>query len=279
MTDKAFIEMSSLLDSITELADTLRVVFETVTVVDLDTAIKTGGSIIFKEVSTDRAKAHPEYKHRRFMRFDRDLETLASIIKNCNCDDWTTNKFKAGEIYRRMRAFVSATEEMPKGISWPFKKVRTLCETPMKLIPGTYPDLADLPARAADEVATPVKSADGAEVKCDSKTKRKDTIERKRAEKIETFKRDFFNHPAVIAELDKGDDSRIELKDQQIIWKRSLRSLCWWLIDEKIIIGGWNKKDEHYYKWSYADNVFTWKEDGKLISKDRLALTWKTTKD
>lgn len=73
------------------------------------------------------------------MRFDRDLETLASIINGC--EDWTSDKFKAGEIYRRMRAFVSATVGMPVGISWPFKKVRSLCEKPMEMIPGRYPDL------------------------------------------------------------------------------------------------------------------------------------------
>ncbi len=139
MTDKEFIEMSRLLDSLTDGADTLRVVFETETVEDKDKAIRTGGEITTRVVSTERAKAHPDYKHRRTMPFDRDLETLASIIQKC--DDWTTDKFKASEIYRRMRAFVSATSGMPVGISYPFKKVRSLCEKPMAIIPGKYPDL------------------------------------------------------------------------------------------------------------------------------------------
>ncbi len=152
MTDKEFIEMSRLLDSLTDGADTLRVVFETETVEDKDKAIRTGGEITTRVVSTERAKAHPDYKHRRTMPFDRDLETLASIIQKC--DDWTTDKFKASEIYRRMRAFVSATSGMPKGISWPFKFIRSLCVKPMEMIPGRYPDLADLSARAGDECET-----------------------------------------------------------------------------------------------------------------------------
>ena len=139
MTDKEFIEMSRLLDSLTDGADTLRVVFETETVEDKDKAIRTGGEITTRVVSTEKAKAHPDYKHRRTMPFDRDLETLASIIQKC--DDWTTDKFKASEIYRRMRAFVSATSGMPVGISYPFNKVRSLCEKPMAIIPGKYPDL------------------------------------------------------------------------------------------------------------------------------------------
>lgn len=121
MTDKAFIEMTRLLDSLTKGADTLRDLFP--------------GKV------TDEVRSNPQFKARwdLLTRAENEVKDLVGLINGC--EDWTTDKFKAGEIYRRMRAFVSATVGMPVGISGPFKKVRSSCEKPMEIIPGKYPDL------------------------------------------------------------------------------------------------------------------------------------------
>lgn len=139
MTDKEFIEMTRLLDVITKNVDTLRVVFQTKEVEDKDSAIRTGGIFTTRVVATDKAKEHPDFKIRYSLLPDQEIKKLVDLIKGC--DDWTSDKFKASEIYRMMRGFVSVTSEMPVGISGLFKDVRSLCRRPMEIIPGAYPDL------------------------------------------------------------------------------------------------------------------------------------------
>lgn len=179
------------------------------------------------------------------------------------------------ELYGAMVSFLSATSVPVDGWGVLYEKTRNLCNTWTAHTLSWFPDLADLSARAGDEGETIQVSADDAEVKCDSKTKRKETLARKKAEKIETFKRDFFNHQAVRVELDKGDDSRIELKDQQIIWKSYKIDLCSWLVACKIIPRKFAPDENPEYQWGCADNVFTWYDDGKLISSHCLGETWK----
>ena len=134
MTDKEFIEMTRLLDSLTEGADTLRDLFP--------------GKV------TDEVRSNPHFKLRWGLLDQAEKEVKALVVLINECEDWTSNKFQASEILRRMCAFVSATSGMPKGISWPFKFIRSLCVKPMEMIPGRYPDLADLSARAGDECET-----------------------------------------------------------------------------------------------------------------------------
>lgn len=121
MTDKEFIEMTRLLDSLIKGADTLRDLFP--------------GKV------TDDVRSNPQFKARWALltRAEKEVEDLVGLINGC--EDWTSDKFQASEIYRMMRGFVSATSRMPVGISYPFKKVRSLCEKPMAIIPGKYPDL------------------------------------------------------------------------------------------------------------------------------------------
>ena len=121
MTYKEFIEMTRLLDSLIKGVDTLRDLFP--------------GKV------TDKVRSHPQFEARQYLltMAENEVKDLVGLI--IGCDDWTSDKFKASEIYRRMRAFVSATVEMPVGISGPFKKVRSSCEKPMEIIPGKYPDL------------------------------------------------------------------------------------------------------------------------------------------
>ncbi len=121
MTDKEFIEMTRLLDSLIKGADTLRDLFP--------------GKV------TDEVRSHPQFKARwdLLTRAENEVQGLVGLINGC--EDWTSDIFKASEIYRMMCGFVSATSGMPVGISYPFKKVRSLCEKPMAIIPGKYPDL------------------------------------------------------------------------------------------------------------------------------------------
>ncbi len=139
MTDKEFIEMTRLLDSLIKGADTLRVVFQTKEVEDKDSAIRTGGIFTTRVVATDKAKEHPDFKIRYSLLPDQEIKKLVDLIKGC--DDWTSDKFKASEIYRMMRGFVSVTSGMPVGISGLFKDVRSLCRRPMEIIPEKYPNL------------------------------------------------------------------------------------------------------------------------------------------
>lgn len=139
MTDKEFIEMSRLLESISKVAGTLRIVFETKTVKDEEESTRTGGIFTTRVVAKDKAKEHPDFKKRYSLLPDQEIKKLVDLIKGC--DDWTSDKFKASEIYRMMRGFVSATSGMPVGISGLFKDVRSLCRRPMEIIPGAYPDL------------------------------------------------------------------------------------------------------------------------------------------
>ena len=104
MTDSEFLEMSRLLDSLTKGADTLRVVFSKKTVED-------------KVVTSDKAKNHPDFKVRSILlnEAQNDVKALVGLINGCN--DWTSSQYKASVLYPKMRAFISATSNMPKGIS------------------------------------------------------------------------------------------------------------------------------------------------------------------
>ena len=141
MTDKEFIEMTRLFESLTKGADTLRVVFQKDEVEDKEKAIRTGGEITTRPITTDKAKLHDLFDARWALldKAQREVEELDGLINGC--EDWTSDKFKASEIYRMMREFVSATADMPKGISYPFKSIHSLCGKPMGIIPGKYPDL------------------------------------------------------------------------------------------------------------------------------------------
>ena len=121
MTDNEFIEMSRLLESLIKGSDTLRVLFP--------------GEV------TDKVRSHPLFKARWVLldQAENEVKDLVGLINGC--EDWTTDKFKASEIYRMMRGFVSVTSKMPVGISGLFKDVRSLCQRPMEIIPGAYPDL------------------------------------------------------------------------------------------------------------------------------------------
>lgn len=121
MTDKEFIEMTRLFGSLTKGADTLRELFP--------------GKV------TDKVRSHPQFKARWGLldMADNEVKDLVGLIKGC--DDWTSSEVKASEIYRMMREFLSATAKMPKGISGMFKRVRSLCETPMFLIADKFPSV------------------------------------------------------------------------------------------------------------------------------------------
>lgn len=123
MTDKEFIEMSRLLESLTKRAYTLRELFPG------------------KGKLTDEIKSHPLFVARWGLLTleEKEVKELIGIINGC--EDWTSDKFKASEIYRMMRGFVSVTSGMPDGISGLFKDVRSLCRRPMEIIPEAYPDL------------------------------------------------------------------------------------------------------------------------------------------
>lgn len=151
MTDKEFIEMTRLLDSLIKGSDTLRVVFQTETVDDPDKAIRTGGEITTGEVATDKAKAHPYFGMKLFLLPDHDIKALVRIINECT--DWTSDKFKASVVYQKMQSFISATSGMPKRISGIYKDVRSKCLELMDLIPGVYPDL--YPKIIRDMLANP----------------------------------------------------------------------------------------------------------------------------
>lgn len=138
MTDSEYMEMKRLLDSLTDGADTLRVVFQTKTVEDVNKSIRTGGEITTREIATDKAKAHPDFKIRYSLLPDHDIKALVRIINECT--DWTSDKFKASVMYQKMRSFISATSGMPKGISGIYKTARSKCLELMDLIPGVYPD-------------------------------------------------------------------------------------------------------------------------------------------
>ena len=139
MTDWEYMEMKRLLDSLTDGADTLRVVFQTKTVEDVDKAIRTGGEITTREIATDEAKSHPDFKIRYSLLPDHDIQVLVRIINECT--DWTSDKFKASVVYQKMQSFISATSDMPKGISGIYKIARSKCLELMDLIPGVYRDL------------------------------------------------------------------------------------------------------------------------------------------
>ena len=121
MTDKEFIEITRLLDSLIKGTCTLRDLFP--------------GKV------TDKVRSNPQFKARWALltRAENEVKDLVGLINGC--EDWTSDKFKASEIYRMMLGFVSETSGMPVGISGLFKKVRSLCEKPMGIIPGRYPDL------------------------------------------------------------------------------------------------------------------------------------------
>ena len=108
--------MTRLLDSLIKGADTLRDLFP--------------GKV------TDDVRSHPQFKARWALltRAENEVQGLVGLINGC--EDWTSDKFQASEIYRMMRGFVSATSGMPVGISYPFKKVRSFCEKPMAIISG-----------------------------------------------------------------------------------------------------------------------------------------------
>ena len=139
MTDSEFLEMSRLLDSLTKGADTLRVVFSKKTVEDKELAILTGGVLTTRDVATDDAKAHPAFKDRYFLLPDREVRDLVSLINWCK--DWTSEKHKASALYQKMRAFISASSGMPKGVSGIYKIARSKCLELIDLISGIYPEL------------------------------------------------------------------------------------------------------------------------------------------
>ncbi len=123
MKDSEYIEMTRLFDSLIKRADTLRELFPG------------------KGKVTDKVKSLPLFKSRWWLLdlMEKDAGDLVGLINGC--EDWTSNKFTASGIYRKMREFVSATSRMPEGISGPYKRVRSLCATPIEIIPGTFPDL------------------------------------------------------------------------------------------------------------------------------------------
>lgn len=133
--------MMRLLDSLIKSADTLRVVFETKAVEDEERSTRTGGQFTTRDVATKKAKEHPLFKWRWPLldQAEKEAGNLVGLINGC--EDWTSNKFTASGIYRKMREFVSATSRMPEGISGPYKRVRSLCAMPIEIIPGTFPDL------------------------------------------------------------------------------------------------------------------------------------------
>ena len=171
MTDSEYMEMKRLLDSLTDGADTLRVVFSRkeikvadrmvlsikdekemeVRVADaLSQGITTPHLQYYQRmleenpdattlVSSDKAKAHPDFKIRYSLLPDHDIKALVRIINECT--DWTSDKFKASVVYQKMRSFISATSNMPKGISGIYKDVRSRCLELMDLIPGVFRDL------------------------------------------------------------------------------------------------------------------------------------------
>ena len=158
MTDSNYLEMTRLLDSLTKGADTLRVICQTKEVEDKDKAIctvgvKTTGCPFNCEdcitpakairttrtVATDKAKAHPDFKRKYFLLPDNEINSLVGIINGCN--DWTSDKFKATVLFQKMRSFISATSDMPKGVSGMYKMARSKCLELMDLIPGVYPDI------------------------------------------------------------------------------------------------------------------------------------------
>ena len=108
--------MSRLLDSLTKGADTLRDLFP--------------GKV------TEKVRSHPQFKVRWTLltRAENEINNLVGFINGC--DDWTSDKFKSSEIFRMMFDFLSATSVMPKGISFPFQKVRSLCQERMRIIAG-----------------------------------------------------------------------------------------------------------------------------------------------
>lgn len=171
MTDSEYMEMKRLLDSLTDGANTLRVVFsrEKIKVADrmvlsikdekemevrVADALSQGITAphlqyyqrMLEEnpdattlVSSDKAKAHPDFKIRYSLLPDQDIIALVRIINECT--DWTSDKFKASVVYQKMQSFISATSDMPKGISGMYKIARSKCLELMDLIPGVYPDL------------------------------------------------------------------------------------------------------------------------------------------
>ena len=141
MTDSEYRDISRLLDSLTKGADTLRVVFSKKTVEDKEMAIRTGGVITTRDVFTDEAKAHPDFKRRYFLLPNREINALVALINGC--DDWTSEKHKASALYKKMRAFISASSGMPIGISDIYKSLPSNCLELMDLIVGRYPDLVD----------------------------------------------------------------------------------------------------------------------------------------
>lgn len=121
MTDKEFIEMTRLFESLTKGADNLRDLFP--------------GKV------SEKVKSHPLF-HARWALLERAEKEVKDLVDFINgCEDWTSDKFKASEIYRMMREFVLSTSDMPQNISWPFMYVRSFCEKPMAIIPGKYPDI------------------------------------------------------------------------------------------------------------------------------------------
>lgn len=141
MTDSEFLEMSRLLDTLTKGADTLREVFSKKTVEDKEMAIRTGGVKTTRDVFTDEAKAHPDFKRKYFLLPNREINALVALINGCK--DWTSEKHKASALYQKMRAFISASSGMPIGVSTIYNKLRSKCLELMDLIVGRYPDLLD----------------------------------------------------------------------------------------------------------------------------------------
>ena len=122
MSDKEYIEMSRLLESITQRANTLRYLFPG------------------KGKLTDEIKSHPQFIARwgLLTLVENEIKELVGLLKGC--DDWTSDKIKASEIYRMMRELVSITYKMPIGIGL-FGTVQPLCEKRMEVITQQYPDL------------------------------------------------------------------------------------------------------------------------------------------
>ena len=119
MTDKEFIEMSRLLESLTKRSYTLRDLFPG------------------KGELTDEIKSHPLFVARWGLHTleEKEVKELIGIINGC--EDWTSDKFKASEIYRMMLEFVSITSRMPVGVGL-FDEIQSLCEKRMEIIAGRH---------------------------------------------------------------------------------------------------------------------------------------------
>ncbi len=246
-------ELTGLLDSLTDGADTLRAVFEKHPV-EVPAGDHPGGQRC-KPMPTDQARQHPEFPNRYLLLKDADKAVTESAHLMDKCGDeierenqdrhdqgmTATDEIRA--LYDSMSRFLDATNTPVAGAGTLYDKTRKRCRALMNKLNGWFPDLN--PNQAGTHPATPgdvprEMSGRGMMVEL-FRARLAETQEYKRAKNVGQISKPW-------------------------TWNDSYSELVEWLTAYNLI----DKDAIGRYMWRYADGAFLDKK-GNPITADQLS--------